>query len=222
MSGGSPCPPCLRGESHLISLLRGTIESKTGDRAVLNVGGVGYEVLVPASTSRTLPSSGAEASLFTELIVREDSLTLYGFATELERSAFRLLLTVSGVGPRTGLAILSGVGVADLANAIRHGSLAPFTQISGVGKKTAERVILELKDKVASFPVAGGAAPAAPATAEEADDERVRDAVEALLALGLPSPRAKLAVGRAHGVLAGKGSVAELVKEALKHVQDSR
>lgn len=201
----------------MIALLAGVLESKDAERAVLNCSGVGYEVMVPQTTARTLPDVGAQVRLLTQLVVREDSMTLFGFATEPERAAFRLLLSVSGVGPRTALAILSGISAAELAAAIRQGSPAPFLRISGVGKKIAERVLLELKDKVALLPT-GVAAISAAAPSEIGVGDAVRDAVEALLSLGIPSPSAKLAVGRAQAALNGKSDVETLVREALKYV----
>ncbi len=134
----------------MIASLRGKLESIGGDWAVINVGGVGYQVYLPTSTLSTLGTVGDEVYLQTHLVTREDSMTLYGFATDGELELFQILLGVSGLGPRLGLAVLSTMSVEQVATAIASGSADILTAIPGIGKKMAERLILELKDKIAA------------------------------------------------------------------------
>ena len=133
----------------MITFLRGRLAASLPDRACIDVGGVGYEVYVPISTYDRLGETGREVTLLTHFHVREQEQTLYGFATDEERDLFRLLINrVTGVGPKMGLAILSGMSVRDFKRHVVNGDTAALSKISGVGKKTAERIILELKDKV--------------------------------------------------------------------------
>ena len=132
----------------MISRLRGTLADKTPPTVLLDCAGVGYEVAVPMSTFYNLPSVGTEISLLTVHIVREDAQLLYGFASEGERHAFRELTKVSGCGPRTALSVLSGMSVGELAQAITLQDAARMTAVPGIGKKTAERLLLELKGKL--------------------------------------------------------------------------
>ncbi len=134
----------------MIASLRGKLESIGGDWAVIDVGGVGYQVYLPTSTLSTLGSAGEEVFLLTHLVMREDSLTLYGFATEGELELFQILISVSGLGPRLGLAVLSAMSVEQVATAIAGGNSDLLMAVSGIGKKMAQRLILELKDKLAA------------------------------------------------------------------------
>ena len=136
------------GPSRMIGHLRGTILEKTPNRIVLEAGGVGYEVLIPISTFTALPNEGAGTALRIFTHVREDTLALFGFATPEEKNLFERLISVSGIGPKLGLQVLSGLATADLVSAIRGGDLARLVRIPGVGKKTAERIVLELKEKM--------------------------------------------------------------------------
>jgi len=158
----------------LIGRLTGKLVAKHPPQVLVDVGGVAYELDVPMSTFYSLPALGEEVSLFTNLIVKEDSHTLYGFATLDERAAFRQLIRISGVGPRTALSVLSGLSVADLAEAVALQDAGRLTKIPGIGKKTAERLLLELKGKLGD----AVAAPASVATSAQAD------ILQALLALG--------------------------------------
>jgi len=159
----------------MIGRLTGIVAQKSSPPQVLvDVGGVGYEVDVPMSTFFNLPAAGERTTLLTHFVVREDAQTLFGFLTENERSAFRQLVKISGVGPRTALAILSGLSVADLADAVTRQESARLVKVPGIGKKTAERLLLELKGKLG--PDLG--LPAAAADGAQAD------IVQALLALG--------------------------------------
>ena len=132
----------------MIGRLSGVLLEKNPPQILLDVGGVGYEVSVPMSTFYNLPKLGEKVALFTQLIVREDAHLLYGFGTDAERATFKQLLKVSGVGPKVGLAVLSGMSVNDLAEAVATQESGRLTRVPGIGKKTAERLMLELKDKL--------------------------------------------------------------------------
>ena len=163
----------------MIGRLTGTLAEKTPPLVLLDVNGVGYEVDVPMSTFYPLPGLGERVTLLTHFVVREDAQVLFGFLTAAERATFRELIKISGVGPRTALAILSGLSVLELSQAIAQQSSARLVKVPGIGKKTAERLLLELKGKLAPDlgPLApsGGPAPAGDAQA---------DIQQALLALG--------------------------------------
>jgi holliday junction DNA helicase RuvA len=183
----------------LIGRLSGRLGAKQPPQVLVDVGGVAYELDVPMSTFYSLPATGEPVSLYTHLVVREDAHTLYGFATLEERSAFRQLIRISGVGARTALAVLSGLSVGDLSRAVTLQDAAPLTRIPGIGKKTAERLLLELKGKLAD------------ASALAAGDH-ASDVVNALVALGYSD---KEAMAAAKGVAPGM-PVAEAIRAALK------
>ena len=187
----------------MISLLEGKVAEKTGDRVVLAVSGVGYEVLVPAQTLSRLPASGKPARLYTRLLVRDETMVLYGFATPDERVLFDHLITVSGVGPKLALAVLSMLTPDAVRRAVASGDVAALTLVPGVGKKVAGRVILDLKDKIGAGIEASGTGPLA----------EVRDG---LLSLGLTAQEAREALA----ALApdGERPVEELLREALRSV----
>jgi Holliday junction DNA helicase RuvA len=191
-----------RQELTMIGKLTGILGEKNPPQLIIDCNGVGYEVLVPMSTFYQLPASGQRISLLTHFVVREDAQTLYGFSTPAERDAFRALIKISGVGPRTALSILSGLAVAELAQAITLQDGARLTRIPGIGKKTAERLLLELKGKL-------GADLGAPATAGDADQA---DILQALLALGYSDREA----AQAQKALPGDIGVSEGIKLALK------
>ena len=183
----------------MIGRLTGRLAAKSPPQVLVDVAGVAYEVDVPMSTFYNLPASGDPVILYTHLIVREDAHTLYGFGTLEERAAFRQLIRISGVGARTALSVLSGLSVADLAQCVTLQDAARLTRIPGIGKKTAERLLLELKGKLAEVTVS-------PA------QERSSDVVNALLALGYSEKEALAAVkGLAPGL-----PVAEGIRSALK------
>jgi Holliday junction DNA helicase RuvA len=144
----------------VIAHLKGKLLEKDALRVVVDVNGVGYEVHVPLTTFSALPEQGGEVSIDIHTHVREDIIALYGFSTRRERSIFEKLMTIAGIGPRLAVTILSGSSVEDLVSAIRRGDLARLTAIPGVGKKTAERITLELKDKLQEFAVTAVAAKA--------------------------------------------------------------
>jgi Holliday junction DNA helicase RuvA len=183
----------------VIGRLSGRLAAKNPPQVLLEVAGVAYEVDVPMSTFYALPATGEAVVLYTHLLVREDAHSLYGFATLEERSAFRQLIRISGIGARTALAVLSGLSVADLAQAIALQDAARLVQIPGIGKKTAERLLLELKGRLAEV---GG----------EPARGRSSDVVNALVALGYSE---KEALAAAQG-LAPDMPVAEAIRAALK------
>jgi Holliday junction DNA helicase RuvA len=135
----------------VIAHLRGKLAQKDSARVIVDVHGVGYEVFIPLTTFTALPEPGSEVSIDIHTHVREDVIALYGFSSRRERLIFEKLMTISGIGPKLAVTILSGGSVEDLAGAIRRGDLARLTAIPGVGKKTAERIVLELKDKLQDF-----------------------------------------------------------------------
>lgn len=176
----------------MIAFLRGRVLEKQPTRIVVDVQGVGYEVHVPLSTYYGIGEDGSDVSLRVYTHVREDALQLYGFITDLERQLFERLIATSGIGPKLAIAVLSGVDPNDLVSAVQRGDVARLTAIPGVGKKTAERIVLELRDKLAQFvvPASAGAA-VTPASA----GERLRaDLVSALQNLGYHRPQAEKAV----------------------------
>jgi holliday junction DNA helicase RuvA len=177
----------------VIAHLRGRIFDKHPNRIVVDVNGVGYEVFVPLSTFYGLGEPGAELSLRIHTHVREDALTLYGFATLLEQELFERLIGVSGIGPKVALAVLSGIEPQELMRAIERADLARLTAIPGVGKKTSERIVLELKDRLPRAPIAAAAAGGAAADAPVMRD----DVLSALVNLGYHRPLAEKAVDAA-------------------------
>jgi Holliday junction DNA helicase RuvA len=180
----------------MIALLRGTLIEKHPNQAIVDVGGIGYDVTVPISTFSKLPGAGAEVRLQVHTHVREDALALFGFLTRDEKNLFEKLIAVSGIGPGLAVKVLSGMEAIDLQNSIRRGEIEKLVRIPGVGKKTAERMILELRDKLPA-PEGGDQAPAAPSLS--ALDE---DVLSGLLNLGCARPAAEAAIrkARASGV----------------------
>lgn len=187
----------------MIGRLHGKLIEKNPPQVLVDVGGVGYEVDVPMSTFCNLPAEGSEITLLTHFIVREDAQLLYGFATAAERQTFRALIRISGVGPRIALAVLSGMSTQDLADAVEQGNATLLTRVPGIGKKTADRLVLELKGKLAgsAFAPAGGAASAAQA-----------DILSALMALGYSEREAQASVR----ALPAEVTVSEGIRLALK------
>ncbi|WCJ59638.1 Holliday junction branch migration protein RuvA [Fontisphaera persica] len=198
----------------MITFLRGTLVESLPTQAIVEVQGVGYEVLIPLSSYDKLPPPGKEVKLLTHLLVREDAHVLYGFMTIAERELFRLLIeTVSGIGPKTALNVLSGMSVAAFRGAVANGDIKALAQISGVGKKTAERIVVELRDKVGA---AGAWEASSEARGLSPEDQRVNDAVLALLALGFKQIEAHDAVRAAQAMLGTSATVEELVRACLK------
>ncbi len=175
----------------MIALLRGTLIEKHPNQAILDVGGVGYDVTVPISTFSKLPEAGGETTLRIHTHVREDTLALYGFLTQDERNLFEKLIGVSGIGPGLAVKVLSGMPASDLLNAIRRNELDRLVRIPGVGKKTAERMVLELRDKLPA-PTGEDGVGSKPSLSQL--DE---DVLSALLNLGCARPAAEVAVRKA-------------------------
>lgn len=170
----------------MIGRLTGRLAAKAPDQVLLDVGGVGYQVHIPLSTFYELPEAESPASLFVHTHVREDTLALYGFLTERERALFLLLMSVAGIGPKVALTVLSGIPPAELVEALRKQDVRRLVAVPGVGKKTAERMVLELAEKVASF--SAGAPQEAPAAVA------AEDVLSALVNLGYKRAEAERAV----------------------------
>ena len=177
----------------MIAHLRGTLLEKAPSRVMVDVGGVGYDVQVPLSTFYVVGEPGGGVSLRIHTHVREDVIALYGFATALEHDLFERLIAISGVGPKLALAVLSGIEPEELIRAVRSQDVARLTAIPGIGKKTAERISLELKDRL---PVAVASAGQATAASTPSDQLRM-DVLSALLNLGYQRPAAEKAIERA-------------------------
>jgi Holliday junction DNA helicase RuvA len=187
----------------MIGRLQGTLAEKNPPQVLVDCNGVGYEVDVPMSTFYNLPTLGDKVSLLTHFVVREDAQILYGFATAAEREAFRQLIKISGVGPRTALSVLSGMSVADIAQAVTAQDAGRLVKVPGIGKKTAERLLLELKGKFGADIGAG--------TASVTSDAQA-DILQALVALGYSDKEAALTLK----ALPKDVGVSEGIKLALK------
>lgn len=190
----------------MIGRIAGTLLEKHPPLVLVDVGGVGYEIDVPMSTFYNLPAIGEKVALHTQLIVREDAHQLYGFASHDERAAFRQLLKISGVGPKLALTILSGMSVAELSHVVAAQEVGRLTKIPGIGKKTAERLLLELRDKLPSAAAALLSVGAEPGPATR------NDALDALLALGYNEREASWAVKQ----LPANLDVSDSIRQALK------
>ncbi len=198
----------------MITFLHGKLVEALPTQAIVDVQGVGYEVLIPLSSFDKLPQPGHEVKLLTQLIVREDAHILYGFASAAERDLFRLLInSVSGIGPKTALNILSGMNAVAFRGAVAGGDVKSLSQISGVGKKTAERIVVELRDKIGA---AGAWEASSAARSLSATDQKLNDAVLALMALGFKQVEAHDTVRGAQAVLGPQATVEELVRASLK------
>jgi len=193
----------------MIGRIAGKLLVKQPPQITVDVNGVGYEIDVPMSTLYQLPATGAEVTLYTQLVVREDAHLLYGFATEAERALFRQLIRISGVGARIALSVLSGLSVQELREAVRAQDVARLTRIPGIGKKTAERLLLELRDRLSGGGVQPAGAGGAPTGAG--------DVANALGALGYNDREVSWAVAQ----LAAGLSVTEGIRQALKLLSKS-
>ncbi len=194
----------------MIGRIAGSLLEKNPPQVVIDVAGVGYEIDVPMSTFYNLPKLGEKVALFTHLVVREDAHLLYGFGTESERATFRQLLKVSGVGPKVALAVLSGMSVNDLAEAVMAQESGRLTKVPGIGKKTAERLLLELKDRLkvdVRISVGGDATAISSAS----------DILNALISLGYNDKEALFAIKQ----LPKDASVADGIRQALKLLSKS-
>jgi Holliday junction DNA helicase RuvA len=191
----------------VIGRIRGELVEKNFPQVILSCNGVGYEIDVPMSTFYPLPRTGEEVTLLTHLVVREDAHLLFGFLTAAERTAFRQLLKISGVGPKVALSVLSGMSVDDLSAAVAAEDAGRLTKVPGIGKKTAERLVLELRDKLPK------ALPAARAGAPDGSAESA-DVLNALLGLGYNEREAQAAVRQ----LPANLPIADAIRQALKHL----
>jgi len=197
----------------MIAMLRGQLIEKHPNQAIVETGGVGYDVVIPVSTYTKLPDAGAEVRLKIYTHVREDVIALYGFVTQDEKALFEKLISVSGIGPTLGVKILSGLAAPELILSIRRGEVEKLVKLPGVGKKTAERMVLELRDKLPA--VTGEEQAPAPAEALSPVDQ---DVLSALLNLGCARPQAEAAVRKAKAA----GAAAEfepLFRRALELVR---
>ena len=198
----------------MITYLQGTLVESLPTQIVIEVGGVAYEVLIPLSSYDRLPPPKSSIKILTHLVVREDAHILFGFMTAEERDLFRLLVSyVSGIGPKTALAVLSGIAVPAFKGAVVHGDVKTLSQIRGVGKKTAERMIVDLKDKIG---IAGAWEAASAKHALTPEEQKVNDAVLALISLGYKQVEAHKSIRAALQHLGLSASIEELVREALR------
>ena len=198
----------------MITFLQGKLIDALPTQVIVDVNGLGYEVLIPLSSYDKLPPPGQELKILTHLVVREDAHMLYGFMTAPERELFRMLInTVSGIGPKIALNVLSGISVTAFRGAVANQDIKVLSQISGVGKKTAERIVVELKDKIGA---AGAWEALSAQRALSPDDQKINDAVLALMALGFKQIEAHDSVRRVQAGLGAQATVEELVRACLK------
>lgn len=195
----------------MIARLAGTVAERSAEHAVVDVGGVGYLVHLSTSTAAGLPAEGGRVALRVFTNVRQDAIELFGFATEDEESVFRSLIDVKGVGPRAAQNILSGIEPRDLARAVAQADVARLTKVPGVGKKTAERLVVELKEKLAVLARAAGPAP-------RAGGSVLDQLAQALVNLGYRSAQAEQVVEALRGEAEGR-PLDDLLREALKRLR---
>ncbi len=198
----------------MIAYLQGKLVDALPTQVTMDVQGMGYEVLIPLSSFDKLPKPGAEVRILTHLVVREDAHVLYGFMSAEERELFRLLIhAVSGIGPKTALNVLSGMNPTAFRGAVANGDVRALSQISGIGKKTAERIVVELRDK---FGAAGAWQASSAKHGLSAEDQKINDAVLALIALDYPQVEAHDSVRAAAAVLGPTVTLEDLVRASLK------
>ena len=198
----------------MITFLSGKVVETLPTQVVVEVNGIGYEVLIPLSSYDKLPAPGNEVHLLTHLAIREDAHILYGFMSAAERDLFRLLVnTVTGIGPKIALNILSGMSVPAFRGAVANGDIKALAKISGLGKKTAERIVVELRDRIGA---AGAWEASSAQRALSPADQRLNDAMLALIALGYKPVEAHDSVRAAQAVLGSQAGVEELVRACLK------
>ncbi|MCB9799455.1 MAG: Holliday junction branch migration protein RuvA [Candidatus Omnitrophica bacterium] len=196
--------------------LNGTIIEKSATQVILDVNGVGYEIQIPVSTFSGLPALGQRVKLFMHFVVREDAQILYGFLTLEEKRIFQLLVSVSGVGPKTAVTALSGVKISQLKKAIAAGSVEVLKGVPGIGRKTAERIIVELREKMA---LEGGSEDSEESVSGSSSSRLIEDSIQALVALGYKRPNAKKAIDKVmqqHS--AAELSIEELIRASLQQV----
>jgi Holliday junction DNA helicase RuvA len=196
----------------MITSIRGILTEISPTNITIESSGIGYGILIPLSSFDKLPKIGSECKILTYLHVREDILQLFGFMTHEERDVFKMLITVSGIGPKTALTILSGIAIENLKNAIASENTSVLSEIPGIGKKTAQRIIIELKEKVSGV----GIKIHKPILKE--DEILANDAVSALINLGYKQISAQTAVEKAVAETQGKIKLEDLLKKALKYL----
>lgn len=200
----------------MITFVEGILETVLPTMIVIQAGGIGYQILIPLSSFEKMPLPGATLRILTHHHVREDAHLLYGFLSEAERDLFRLLMThISGVGPKLALAVLSGMSLDQFKNAIVCSDVGALSKVSGVGKKTAERMVLELKDKLG---IAAQWEASSLQKARSGKEKNLYDALLALMSLGYKQNDAEREVRSALALLGGSTSTEELVREALKNL----
>jgi Holliday junction DNA helicase RuvA len=199
----------------MIAHLRGTLLEKHPNVVIVDTGGVGYEITIPVSAYSSLPETGSQVQLHIHTHVREDALSLFGFVSAADKALFEKLIAVSGIGPKLAVTALSGLTAPDLAAAIREGSVEQLVRIPGVGKKTAERMVLELRDKLDLLP---GVARAAAASAKSAFNTNEEDVISALANFGVSRASAEAAVTKARSAVEGN-DFDRLFRRALKLVR---
>jgi holliday junction DNA helicase RuvA len=197
----------------MIAHIKGSLQTKSTNAIIIDNGGIGYEVITPLSTFYALPEEGQEVSLHIYTHVREDAFILFGFVTEMEKRLFKLLITVSGIGPKLAVNVLSGIGPDELLAAISSGDVAKLQSIPGVGKKTVERLVLELKDKAVKLRGDAELPPSLVAT--RSDKSILNDALSALVNLGYPSKAASNAVDKVYSTMKDV-TIESMIKEALR------
>jgi len=193
----------------MISYVRGVLDYKEPNLVIVDVNGIGYEVFVPLSTYQKLPAVGGQVKLHTYHHVREDTMQLYGFLSSEEKEVFELVLSISGVGTKVALSILSFVSVNEFRRAVAQGDMKTLTKIPGIGKKSAERMVLELKDKIGDIHIDER-------MLRILEAESTNDAVSALLTLGASQSAAEYAVYRAERLLGEEAKIEDLIAQALK------
>ena len=199
----------------MIAHLRGTLLEKHPNLVIVDTGGGGYEITIPVSAYSSLPETGSQVQLHIHTHVREDALSLFGFVSAADKALFEKLITVSGIGPKLAVTALGGLTAPDLAAAIREGSIEQLVRIPGVGKKTAERMVLELRDKLDLLP---GVARAAAASAKSAFNTTEEDVISALANFGVTRTSAEAAVTKARSASEGN-DFDKLFRRALKLVR---
>jgi len=193
----------------MISYVRGVLDYKEPSLVIVDINGIGYEVFVPLSTYQKLPAVGGQVKLHTYHHVREDTMQLYGFLSSEEKEVFELVLSISGVGTKVALSILSFISVNEFRRAIAQGDMKTLTKIPGIGKKSAERMVLELKDKIGDIHIDER-------MLRLLEAESANDAVSALLTLGASQSAAEYAVYRAERLLGEEAKIEDLIAQALK------
>ena len=201
----------------MYSYLSGILSEKSATSVTIDVNGIGFQLMIPVSTYQRLPETGGKVKLFTQHVVREDAEFLFGFASEEERSLFKLLMSVSGIGPKLAITILSGLSVQELKRAIVDGSVPSLTAISGIGRKTAERLIVELREKIV---IEGRMDAEKWGTGASKHEALIDDSLKALISLGYSKQNARAAIQK---VLEKQGkeklSTELVVRESLKQIQ---